>query len=232
MKSIRRSMVHSKKSTSVFRMSEFSWVGTLACLAIPCLLAQSARATVINFDNLAAMANTAGSPVPGFAQLSTQLHPTTGAVFSSLSEDYVAVVELGVAHAPSELNGISGANDLGQLDFSEAIVVDFFDPNNIATPITVSSASIQGDLAPSPGNILHMQAFNIGGTLVDFDDQADLGGTTLSVSAPDIHRLVIFSDVANVGFDNLTFPTIPEPGTLSLLAVSGLTLLFRRGRAR
>ncbi|MCG8405930.1 MAG: hypothetical protein MI923_12110 [Phycisphaerales bacterium] len=230
MESIRQTTVISKRKASTPRVSQLSWVGVSAWLFLPCLLAEPARGTVINFDSLSAMASSAGSPVPGFAQLSNQLHPTTGAVFSSLTTNYVAVVELGVAHAPSELNGIGGVNDLGQLDFSEAIIVDFFDPTNIGVPVTVSSASIQGDLAPSAGNNIHMQAFNIGGSLVDFDDQADLGGTTLSVSAPDIHRLVIFSDVANVGFDNLTFPTIPEPGTLSLLAVCALPLLLRRRR--
>jgi hypothetical protein len=82
------------------------------------------------------------------------------------------------------------------------------------------------------------------GTQVDLADPYSINGTiltdnfqTLLANIPaggntlDIRVTGSFDGNKAIGFDNLTIRAIPEPASLALAGIAGLTLLSRRRRA-
>lgn len=113
-------------------------------LAFIVLAGISARAEIINFDNLPGMTFWAGNPVPTESQLSNQL-AHLGVKFSSTAP-YCAVVNLGTM-ATSEPNGIAGASAQGLLSYAEVnpVVITFCYPGRPETQGITDSVRIRGD---------------------------------------------------------------------------------------
>src|SRR5688572_221428 len=73
----------------------------------------------VDFENFSGMSFFGGTPVPGFAQLSSQLLSSHGLLFGSESSSpFVAVVFLGANHAVSGINGIGGVDSSGLLSYA------------------------------------------------------------------------------------------------------------------
>jgi hypothetical protein len=183
----------------------------------------SASPLTIDFDppSLSGMSNSPGNPVPLSNQLSNQLQPTYGAVFSSAA-GYVAVVDLGLGHAISSPNGIGGVNALGNLSYGTPITVSFFDPTNALVKAVTNFVEIRGDQkATFPLGTATLTAFGIGGGFLGTFTAPDVaGGLTLSLSVPGIHSVRISETSATIAFDNLKFnpvTSVPEPASLMLL---------------
>lgn len=102
---------------------------------------------VLDFEGLSTMSNAPGAAIPVTARLSDQFLATVGASFSSGSP-FVAVVNLGAAHAPSGVNGIGGSTAAGALTYSGSplFTVTFFDPMNTAVQAVTDFVSVRGDL--------------------------------------------------------------------------------------
>lgn len=105
-----------------------------------------------------------------------------------------------------------------------------------ATP--VSFVSVEGIDAGENG--IRIDAYNAvsDGSLIGSDQAFGIGnGTTnpivISVSAPSIYRIEFYQPQNiggdNVGFDNLTFSSVPEPCTSALFAL-GCFVFLRRSR--
>lgn len=197
----------------------------------------SAIPLTIDFDSLPGMSNSPGSPVPLSSQLSNQLQPTTGAVFSSTA-GYVAVVDLGLGHAISSTNGIGGVDAGGPLNYGTPIIVTFFDPTNALVKAVTDFVEIRGDQhATFPLGTATLTAFGIGGGFLGTFTAPDVtGGLTLSLSVPGIHSVRISETSATIAFDNLRFnpvTSVPEPASLMLLG-AGLAAIgiWRRKAAK
>lgn len=81
----------------------------VAVSALFCPPPACAEPVTVDFESLASMTYWSGNPVPSATRLSTALLDSYGVVLSSESVNpYVAVVNLGVGHAPSGHNGIGG----------------------------------------------------------------------------------------------------------------------------
>lgn len=128
----------------------------------------SATTVTIDFDSLSAMPNQPLVSVPLAAQLSDQIHRSTGAVFSS-TLGYVAVVDATrglTSSTPSMPNSIGGVDALGRLDYSANIEILFFDPFNISRPFITDFISILGDTSTQAGATATLEAFDVNGTLI------------------------------------------------------------------
>ena len=190
------------------------------------------HAAFINFDQFPGM-DFRGGVVPIESQLSNQLQPTTGAVFSTLGgADYVGIANLEIgspsAHAPSPPNGIGGVTVSGNLFYGIPIRISFFDPVSPATPAITDSVSITGDLRPIAGDII-LKAYDVNGVLLGIDQQPDSpGGRIVSLSTPNIHFVTVESTSGTVAFDNLSFndvSAIPIPAAIWLFATGFIGLI-------
>ena len=192
----------------------------------------------ISFDDIPGMSNSPGDLVPAASQLDDQYLLTQGALFSS-SSPFVAVVDLtssGPNHAISNPNGIGGVDALGQLSYGTPIDISFFDVAS-GLPGVTDFVSIRGDQIPIAGTATFL-AFGLDGTpLGSFTANDVVGGLTLTLSVPGIHRVQLTETSATIAFDNLTFNTpvaasVPEPGTIFLLGIGVAGLVAgRRERA-
>jgi hypothetical protein len=185
------------------------------------LLPGVSQAVTIDFDSLSGMPNSSGAAVPGPNQLSTQFHLATGAVFTS-GENYVAVVNLGLGHAFSGLNGIGGVEGGGNLSYGTPITVTFFDPTNLLAKAVTNFVEIRGDQIANPGRTATLTAFDISGGVLGTDTKSDVaGGLLLSLSFSGIHSVQMSETLPTIAFDNLKFNTVtvpvPEPASLMLL---------------
>ncbi|MDP1901923.1 MAG: hypothetical protein Q8K96_15940 [Rubrivivax sp.] len=184
-------------------------------------------AEIIDFDSLAAMTFWATTPIADDAKLSTQLLASHGVAFSS-GDPYVAVVALGAGHATSGINGIGGSNGSGVLTYDKAspIKISFFDPSHTTTAAETDFVSLRVDLA-GEGQTIYLRAYDYLDDLIAETSAVNFGGPTLAISANGIHSVRFFgtTDFGGAAVDDLTFAdltalSIPEPGTLPLLALA------------
>jgi len=189
----------------------------------------------VDFEQFPGMVNS-NVPIPGPSQLYNQLS-SLDVLFTSGSS-YVAVVNLGLDHATSGINGIGGSTSGGLLTYNQnfPITVSFFDDGNISVPAITDFVSIRGDNHTTSGLPVYLNAFDSTGILIGSATAVDTGpvgvALTLQVSTPGIHSVQFFGtngEGGSVAFDDLRFNTpVPEPATLSLLGLGSLVWLRKR----
>jgi hypothetical protein len=185
-----------------------------------------AEPIVLDFEGLTAMPHTSiQTPIPLQARLSDAFLPIHGVKFSSGSP-YVAVVDLGLGHATSGVNGIGGSTPTGLLTYDRMypIVASFFDPNNPSMPAVTDFVSVRGDLA-GDGQSITLNAFDVNGSLIASFTVPDSGGATLSISAPGIHAVQFLGtqDLGGVALDDFTFNPVTSPRGGSVIGISPRT---------
>lgn len=198
--------------------------------------------TTIDFEGLSSMTFYSGNAVPDNAKLSTQLVSTYGVAFAS-GDPWVAVVNLGLNHATSGVNGIGGSRDNGTLTYSKAFPIsfEFFDPLNTAVKATTDFVSLRGDLGGG-GQFIYLRAYDLSGNQIAEASGIDSGGSTLSISAQGIHSARFFGtqDDGGVAVDDFSFGeltratqenAVPEPSTLAL-ALPLIGMLWAKGGIR
>ena len=169
--------------------------------------AKSFSVVTIDFDALTGMVNVPGTVVPAPSRLSTALHSSTGAVFSSPVNPFAAVVT--VVGLPSDPNGIGGVDAEERLDYNAPITIAFFDPSDITRPATTDFVSVTSDAVPLGSGSFTLAAFGPDGVLLGTTTTPDdLGGKTISVSFPGIHSVEVSGTSGTVAFDNLMFNEI------------------------
>jgi len=171
----------------------------------------SAQLMHIDFEGFSAMPFLdIQHPIPPNARLSDAFLFTHGVRFSSGSP-FVAVVDLGVGHATSGTNGIGGSTPEGLLTYDKnfPIVMSFFDPNDPSRPAVTDFVSVRGD-EHGEGQSITLKAFDVDGNLIAFFTTTNVGGETLSVSAPGIHSVQFLGteDHHGVALDDLTFNSV------------------------
>jgi len=171
---------------------------------------ERAGADVITFETvpgLTAMGFLDGTPVLSDARLSSQLQLSQGVSFSSIP-GYVALVNLGIGHATSGLNGIGGVNAANSLNYNSRVVITFTLPGDPSTPAITDFVSIRGDNFPAGGSAT-MEAFDVNGVLLGSVTASDEVGTTrgltLSLSIPNIHSIRLTQTQSDIAFDDLRF---------------------------
>jgi hypothetical protein len=211
----------------------------LSFLCTPLMQRASAAPIVLDFEGLPSMPLfPVGAPVPANAQLSNQFLATSGVSFSSGSP-YVAVVELGLGHATSGVNGISGTTGSGLSTFERSfpIVATFFNPKDASTPATTDFVSVRIDMLGDSGLSVTLNAFDIHGILIDSFTTPDIGGTALQVSHPGIHSVQYLGthDSGGTGLDDFTFNpviSVPEPETWVALGLGVVVIALTRRRPK
>ena len=193
---------------------------------------------LLDFEGLPAMTYLTFNPVPAEARLSTQFQDSHGVAFAS-EAPYVAVLNLGAAHATSGSNGIGGATAAGNLDYREDIELSFFVPGTAGAQDGLTDfVSVRGDLLGNDETMVTLWAYDATGTLIGSAAALDTGGIALTVALPGIRRAVISGaalpggDDGGVGFDDLSFnpvTPVPEPDAVgAALAALGLSACGRR----
>jgi hypothetical protein len=199
-------------------------------LLLPALFQPSsyAQPVTVDFENFSGISFFDGTPVPGSAQLSSQLLSSHGLIFNSDSgSPFVAVVSLGANHATSGINGIGGVDSSGSLSYSTAFRIGFFLPSNPSTPAITDFVSIRGDLIANGNHPVSLEAFDMSGALLGTITQIDSQPWTLSFSGRGIHSIRVSQapSTFSAAFDDLTFNAlvaVPEPSTVVLLSVAGI----------
>ena len=202
----------------------------IASLLVMCsFMVGSTRAApiTIDFETISGVTPSAaynvGDFVPTTARLSTQLLGTHGVRFASLHQPYVGLLEIGVGHAASGKNSIGAVGLSNTVNFSDDIVVSFFDPQDGTTQAVTDYVSIRCDNSPTFPGPLRLEAYGVAGTLLSSDSQTDGAGVLLSVSTPNIHYVRVMGDGSSA-FDDLTFNApvaVPEPSTW-VLGLAGI----------
>jgi hypothetical protein len=195
------------------------FIGSVLCLSAPGRA--SADPIVLDFEGLSGMTFFSGNPIPAASQLSDQFLTTFGVRFSSGSP-YVAVVNLGLGHATSGINGIGGSTPGGILTYAPAnpIIAEFFDPFNPTQPATTDFVSLRIDLLGGSGLFVTLEAFDVDGNLLASQTLPDIGGATLQVAAQGIHsvRYLGTADEGGAAVDDFTFNPV-TPTTITVVAI-------------
>lgn len=142
-----------------------------------------------------------------------------------------------MGHAASGKNSIGAVGLSNTVNFSDDIVVLFFDPQDGTTQAVTDYVSIRCDNSPTFPGPLRLEAYGVAGTLLSSDSLTDGAGVLLSVSTPNIHYVRVMGDGSSA-FDDLTFNppvAVPEPSTVFSLTASlvfGGWHVFRHRRGR
>ncbi len=188
-------------------------VGTL--LSVLASVSASAQTYTLNFDT-----DFAGNAIPGggapYGTLASDAYSIPGVLFNS--NDYIYT-----AGAGGTLSGSNFASGLGDLAPFE---IDFAVPQSNVTAFNIANSEYT------------LSAYGVNGSLLSsVVTSTDFEQTTLSGSN-DIAKIIFTATNTagfgfGYGFDNLTFTTVPEPGSAALLAcfaLTGSTWLLRRKR--
>jgi hypothetical protein len=202
-------------------------LASLAVVAVPA----AGQPVVIDFEAFDAMFSWAGEPIPEAARLSDALATTHGVLFSS-GAPYVAVVYCDPGCPTSGLNMIGGSTPDGILTYDRQwpIVFQFVDPEDSGAPAATDFVSVRGDLVGDSGMYVTLNAYDIGGVLIDSDEAFDSGGETLTVTGAGIHRVEFLGshDDRGVGLDDLTFnPVAALPTPVALPTWGIVKALYR-----
>lgn len=203
----------------------------LACSLATTALPATADTIVIDFEAFYGMNYLSGQPIPVAARLSDELAGSYGIVFSS-GAPYVAVVASGIGHATSGINAIGGSTPGGLLTYDRGwpVVFTFVDPRNPTAPAVTDFVSARGDLWGDSQMYVTLNAYDLGGVLVDSDQAFDSGGETLTVSAPGIHRVEFLGsrDWCGVALDDLTFHSVELPTPVTTRTWGAVKGMYRR----
>ena len=185
----------------------------MAGLVLP-PLASAEIPVVIDVEGLVAMGYVSRQPIPPEARLSDQMLAVHGVLFSS-GAPYVAVVNLGLGHATSGVNGMGGSTPEGILTYASTnpVVFRFFDLGNPQVPGVTDFVSVRGDMIGHGQPIVN--AYDLNGVLVDSDRVVDSGGAVLTVAGSGIHRVEFLGtqDDGGVALDDVTFNPVATPPT-------------------
>ncbi len=208
---------------------------TIALLASCSAIGQSYDHT-IDFESFPGnLRLTQGQIIEPASRLSDQLRSTLGISFSS-GAPYVGVLALGLGHATSGVNGISGSNSNNQVDYTAFNPIDFrfWDPNNVTVASGTNSFSVRADNLAS-GQAMSLTAYDVNNNILSTWTGIDGAGTLMTVSSAssDIHR-VRFVGNNRTALDDVQFNTVaavPEPGTIIAMGV-GIAGVLRQRRKR
>ncbi len=168
------------------------------------LPAPNAPRQTIDFEGLAGAGFNEGGTIFPEDTLSDHFLRTDGVTFRSGSGvPYIAVVNLGLGHAPSGTIGIGGMSSATILDYATPIIAEFFLPNDPTTPAATDFVSITADEIGLSGNIV-LEGYDANGQLLATTSAVDLNGPTLSLAVPGIHSIKILG-TSSTAFDDLTF---------------------------
>jgi hypothetical protein len=168
-----------------------------------------ARATVvIDFETVPGVtANPfylGGYGVPPGSHLTTELRSTYGVTFTSTA-GYVHLVNLGVGHATSGVNGIGGVASGNIADYASPVDITFSLPGSPLVPTVTSIVSMSFDQNHVAGTAT-IEAFTLGGaslgTVTAFDTA---GGVTISAGSPIIHSVRLTQTSGTIAYDDLSF---------------------------
>jgi PEP-CTERM motif-containing protein len=150
----------------------------------------------------------------------------------------VALVGLGLGHAPSGTNGIAGISPSGTVDYGSPVFFTFVDPLDNSVPWTIDHFAISTDRAGGSLNTTTLFAFDILGNALGSVSAVETGGSvTLELQGLGlIHTVMVSStlmihDNGGIGLDDLRFgsgnsPTpVPEPSSYALVGI-GLVCLY------
>lgn len=185
------------------------WRGAIGAGVLVAASGAAAQPILIEFEDFPAMSNSPASIIPASARLSDFYLATHGVRFFS-GAPFVAVVLHG-DNTPSGKNVLGGSTPDGRLTYLSLFPVEaaFFDPTG-STKYVVTTVSVRGDLQPISGTKT-LEAYGVDGNLLGSDTQPDSNPAPLTVSAPGIHRVRMFSQSATIGFDDLRFDVPRSP---------------------
>lgn len=210
------------------------WFSRAACVMLAASTAGAA--TIIDFDAFDGMPFEPSPQawVESKARIADDLLASHGIRFDSPG-GYVAVVDLGVGHAPSGRRGIGGVTPGGLLTYNHQFMFggSFFTPGEQQKPASTDFVSVTVDRW-GEGQPVALLGFDQHERLVAIDLAIDLAGPTLRIDAEGIHRWLFRGSDAFGGtaIDDVAFGrlrAVPEPASFAAIAL--LAAIGRRRRA-
>ncbi|MCA2701868.1 MAG: DUF4347 domain-containing protein [Microcystis sp. M179S2] len=155
--------------------------------------------------------------VPSTAKITNQYAPS-GVLMSG-----VALINLGLGHAASGVNGIGGIGSESSVDYDAPLTFQFVSSVNSSTPAYTNYFAISPDLWGGSGNNVKITAYGFDNTILGVTTYTETGN--LSPSTPieiqnvgKIYKVVVDASLAfvgggGIGFDLVKFevPTVDAP---------------------
>jgi hypothetical protein len=161
----------------------------------------------LDLNPLAGMPNIANAVVPLGSRLSNQFLYTDGILFSS-GAAFAAIVNVGSSVAPAGHNAVMSVAPNNRLSLTGTYPIrgTFYSPSNGTTPAVSDYVSIQADLIGGTGNAV-LTAFGLDGSVLATRSAPDVGGESISVSVPGIHRWEFVGD-GTIYLGNIRFGAV------------------------
>jgi len=212
-------------------------------LSLFTLIATCEADTIIDFE----------SPLPGGLVPVSYIEDTPVTDQARITDQYgslgvlmtnVALVDLGLGHAPSGTNGIAGISASGTVDYGSPVFFTFVDPLDNSVPSVIDHFAISTDRAGGSFNTTTLSAFDIMGNFLGLVSAVETGGSvTLELQGlGQIHMVEVSStlmihDNGGIGLDNLRFGAgdsapVPESSTYVFVSLGLVCLSWLRNHGK
>ena len=191
------------------------------------------------------------APLPGGLVAATHSHLATAPASAILTSQYssfgvhfdgAVLLNLGMGHATSGMNGLGGLDGLGRFNSGSPITLTFVSPADGVTAATTDFFSVNTDLFGASDNSALVSAYDGSGILLGtatYQEPGQNGLTPIVLTGiGQIHTIVVdatlndmITGVGGIQFDLFSYntPVVPEPSACSLL-LFGVALGLRRAR--
>ncbi|MFM6758214.1 MAG: FG-GAP-like repeat-containing protein, partial [Microcystis panniformis] len=190
--------------------------------------------TILDFESplpqgLSSVSFWQGTSVPSTAKITNQYAPS-GVLMSG-----VALINHGLGHAASGVNGIGGIGLESSVDYDAPLTFQFVSSVNSSTPAYTNYFAISPDLWGGSGNNVKITAYGFDNTILGVTTYTETGN--LSPSTPieiqnvgKIYKVVVDASLAfvgggGIGFDLVKFevPTVDAPSITLAVAPASVT---------
>jgi len=198
--------------SSVLRLTDDYWQSSSAFSKNTITLSDNASLTILDFESplpagLTPVSFWQGTSVPSTAKLTNQ-YASSGVLMSG-----VALINAGIGHAPSGVNGVGGISSGSLVDYDAPLTFQFVSPIDGSTPAYINYFAISPDLWGSSGNNVTITGYDLNGTILGVTTYTETGNLPADTpielqNVGNIYKVVVDASLANVSNGGIAFDLV------------------------